>query len=53
VFDTLKVIRRNEGSGEVAEVWLAAERSYLPVRIVVQEKDGTRYEHMATRISQP
>jgi hypothetical protein len=52
-FDTLKVVRRNEGSGESAEIWLAAERSYLPVRIVVQEKDGTRYEHMATRISQP
>jgi hypothetical protein len=52
VFDTLKLIRTNEGSGEVAEIWLAAERSYLPVRIVVQEKDGTRFEHMATRISQ-
>lgn len=52
-FDTVKVIRKNEGSGEVAEIWLAANRSYLPVRIVVQEKDGTRYEHVATRISQP
>jgi hypothetical protein len=52
-FDTVKLIRKNEGSSEVAEIWLAANRSYLPVRIVVQEKDGTRYEHVATRISQP
>lgn len=52
-FETLKLLRRNEGSGEVAEIWLAADRSYLPVRIVVTEKDGTRYEHVATRISQP
>ena len=52
-FDTLKLIRKNEGSGEVAEIWLAVDRSYLPVRIVVVEKDGTRYEHVATRISQP
>jgi hypothetical protein len=50
-FDTIKLLRRNEGSGEVAEIWFAADRSYLPVRIVVVEKDGTRYEHVATRIS--
>lgn len=49
-FDTLKVTRKN-GSGDVAEIWLAASRHYLPVRIVVVEKDGTRYEHIATRIS--
>lgn len=52
-FETLKLIRRNEGSGDVTEIWLAANRSYLPVRIVVVEKDGTRFEHVATRISQP
>ncbi len=52
-FDTMKLFRRNEGSGEVSEIWLAADRSYLPVRIVVQEKNGTRYEHVATRISHP
>ena len=50
-FDTVKVLRKN-GSGDVAEIWLASNRSYLPVRIVVVEKDGTRYEHVATRISQ-
>jgi Protein of unknown function (DUF3108) len=51
-FDTVKVMRKNEGSGDVAEIWLAADRSYLPVRIVVVEKDGTRFEHLVTRISQ-
>jgi hypothetical protein len=52
-FDAVRLIRRNEGSGEVSEIWLAANRGYLPVRLVVTEKDGTRYEHVATRISQP
>jgi len=52
-FDTVKLMRKNEGSGDVSEIWLAADRGYLPVRIVVVEKDGTRYEHVATRISQP
>ena len=52
-FDTVTLMRRNEGSGEVAEIYHAAKLGYLPVRIVVTEKDGTRYEHVATRISQP
>jgi hypothetical protein len=50
-FDAVKVARRNESSNEVSEVWFAANRDYLPVRIVVVEKDGTRYEHVARRIS--
>jgi hypothetical protein len=50
-FDTLKLIRRNEGSGEISEIWFISERTYLPVRIVVSEKDGTRYEHIVTRLS--
>ena len=52
-FEAVKLTRRNEGSGEVAELWFAASRSFLPVRIVIQQDDGTRYEHVATRISQP
>lgn len=50
-FDTVKLMRSNAGSKEVAEVWLAANRDYLPVRLLVMEKDGTRYEHVARRIS--
>ena len=48
-FDAIKVARTN-GSGDRAEIWFATNRHYLPVRIVVIEKDGTRYEHVATRI---
>src|SRR5438105_4802437 len=36
---------------ETAELWLAAERNYIPVRLLVVERDGTRYEQNATRIS--
>jgi hypothetical protein len=45
------VIRRKEGTGDVSEIWLAAELGYLPVRIVLVEDGGTRYEHMVTRVS--
>ena len=50
-FDAVKLIRRKDGTGDVSEIWLAAELGYLPVRIVLLEKDGTRYEHMVTRVS--
>lgn len=52
-FNALKLIRRNEGSGEVSEIWLAADRGHLPVRILIVEKDGTRLEQVAIRISSP
>ena len=39
-FETLKVIRRKEGTGDVSEIWLAAELGYLPVRIVLVEDGG-------------
>ena len=51
-FDTVKVVRRYEaGAKDRAEIWLAAEYGHLPVRIVNVEKDGTRCEHLAKRIS--
>ena len=49
--NTVKVARQGD-ERESAELWLAADRAYLPVRLVVVEKDGTRYEQVATRISQ-
>jgi len=49
-FDTVKVAREGDAR-ERAELWLAAERAFIPVRLVVVDKDGTRYEQLATRIS--
>ena len=49
-FNTVKVARQGDGR-ESAELWLAAERGYVPVRLLAVEKDGTRYEQVATRIS--
>jgi hypothetical protein len=50
-FDTFKLVRRTEG--ELAEIWLAADRGYLPVRIRVTEKDGALYDQVVTKISTP
>jgi hypothetical protein len=35
------------------EIWLASELDYLPLRILVVEKDGTRYDQVTTKISRP
>lgn len=32
------------------DIWLASERSFLPVRILVVEKDGTRIDQIVTRM---
>ena len=49
-FEAIKVMRKNSDPGESAQFWFAVERGYLPVRIEVVEKDGTRFEHLAKRI---
>lgn len=49
-FDAIKAARQGEDR-ESAELWLAVERNYIPVRLLVVEKDGTRYEQVAIRIS--
>ncbi len=48
-FDTIRVEKRT--ADELAQIWLAAELSHLPLRILVVHKDGTRYDQVATKIS--
>ncbi|MFN2643551.1 MAG: DUF3108 domain-containing protein [Burkholderiales bacterium] len=50
-FDTVKVQRLSDNNKESAHLWLAAELSYLPVRLLVIESDGNRYDQTAVRIS--
>jgi hypothetical protein len=49
-FNTVRVARHTDDR-DTAELWLAAERGYVPVRLLVVEKDGTRYEQQAVRIA--
>jgi hypothetical protein len=51
-FDTVKIARLSEGDRkETAELWLAAELGYLPVRLLVVQDDGTRLDQVAVRVS--
>ena len=53
-FDAVRVERvRKPGEQDSAELWLAVSLGYIPIRLLDIEKDGTRYEQLATRISRP
>jgi hypothetical protein len=52
-FDALKVARKPERADDrrTTEIWLAPALGYLPVRILLTEKDGTRLDQQASRFS--
>jgi hypothetical protein len=50
-FDTIKLVKqRDAGDDRGTEIWLASKRDFIPVRILVTEKDGTRIDQMVTRM---
>ena len=49
-FDTVKLVRRKD-DGDRAEIFLAADRHMLPVRVLIVSKDGTRLDQLAVKIS--
>ena len=50
-FDALKLVKRRDSPEDrVTEIWLASKRNYIPVRLLVVDKDGTRLDTLATKI---
>jgi hypothetical protein len=51
-FEALKLVKRRDNPQDKAtEIWLAADRQYIPVRILIIDKDGTRLDQLAAKIS--
>ncbi len=51
-FDALKLVKRKDKpQDKTTEIWLAVDRQYLPVRMLIVEKDGTRLDQVAVKIS--
>ena len=48
--DTLHLVRQREPDESQTEIWLAPEFHYLPVKVLVIEDDGVRYEQVVTRL---
>jgi hypothetical protein len=51
-FDALRLVKRDD-DGRSTQIWLDAARSYLPLRVLVVHKDGTRVDQVATRFAPP
>ena len=48
---TLRVAKVRDGPEDKAtDIWFAVERDFLPVRVLVVDKDGTRADQVVTRI---
>lgn len=51
-FDALRLVKREEAAGKRStQIWLDAGRSYLPLRVLAVQKDGTRVDQVAARIT--
>jgi hypothetical protein len=49
--ETVRLVKqRQPGDDRGTEIWLANRRDFLPVRILVIEKDGSRIDQVVTRI---
>ena len=53
-FDALRLVKRQDNpDGRSSELWLDPSRSYLPLRVLVVQKDGTRIDQVAVRVIAP
>jgi len=51
-FDALKLVKKKqEPQDKGTTIWLATDRQNLPVKILIEDKDGTRLEQTAAKIS--
>ena len=51
-FDALKFVKRKDHpQDKTTEIWLAADRQYIPLRILVIDKDGKRLDQVAVKIA--
>lgn len=48
--DALRLVKR-EDDGSSTQIWLDPGRHYLPLRVLVVQKDGSRIDQVATRIT--
>ncbi len=47
---TLHLVKRREPDDNRVEVWVAPQHHYLPVKVLIVERDGTRQEQIVTRL---
>jgi hypothetical protein len=48
--DTLHLVKQREPGDNAVEVWLAPERNFIPVRLLILENDGSQFEQVITQL---
>ncbi len=49
-FKTLHLAKQRSGDESANEVWLAVDRNMFPVKLLIVESDGSRYEQVITQL---
>jgi len=47
---TVHLVRQREPGDPENEIWLAPEHGYVPIRMIIVERDGTRYEQSIAKL---
>lgn len=48
--NTLHLVKQREAGDNTVEVWLAPERNFVPVKLLIVENDGSKFEQVITRL---
>jgi hypothetical protein len=47
---TLHLVKHRDPGENATEVWLAADRNLFPVKLLIVENDGSKFEQVITRL---
>jgi hypothetical protein len=47
---TLHLVKQREPGDNAVEVWVARDRNFFPVRLLILENDGSKFEQVITRL---
>jgi hypothetical protein len=48
--NTLHLVKQRDPGDNAVEVWLAPDHHHLPVKVLIVENDGSKYEQLITRL---
>ena len=48
--NTLHLVKQREGSENGVEIWLSADHNLFPVKLLIVENDGSKFEQLITRL---
>lgn len=48
--EAVRLVRQRQPDENATEIWLSPRHRYLPVRMLIVESNGSRYEQVATRV---